>query len=439
VVSLIFDEANGLKRLTMSESEGLRIISVAKSLEGFQRGDEKLSRYFETTILAGHTGLFLASLKDHRRMKYRKFKALAAAAHIGGPLLGTVVIPWLRKKGFIELTHIEDNADVDCNVVDYDAILRATAELFRACDPTAEEIAILGIVDLGIGMPRLHSEILGSSGLGREEMVERALGLAKSYQIVRVLEGKGVAEPVIYSPLIWGENISKAGKALSHLDSGQRHLLLELINKVRQYQGLPLPNAMQWAVHQGAPNLVDLAVSLGLLDRTVISADGRDRVFLTTPHLYGEIAATKGKDVCDRIRLFLDSIRHGQHFGQAGTGRIKDPPVLLTKLLDAGEIGPCTAIGRDYQLVERAGIVDVHASRHKAGQYVMKMVQEDTIRMVRDIISKPAARHLVDTAAGLCGQDRFLSAEETRAQLGEPPQKVREAEEQMLRNLREMC
>jgi hypothetical protein len=97
--------------------------------------------------------------------------------------------------------------------------------------------------------------------------------------------------------------------------------------------------------------LVELAVGLGLLDNTVIASSAQDRSFLTTPHLYGEIAVAHGRDVCDRIRLFLDSIRHGQHFGDWYTGRISDPVVLLNRLIDRREIGPCTAIGRDYQLV----------------------------------------------------------------------------------------
>lgn len=71
----------------MSSDEGLRIISVAKSLESFQRGDQNISSYFGVTLLAGHAGLFLSSLRGHNRMTWKKFRALAGAAHIDGPLL----------------------------------------------------------------------------------------------------------------------------------------------------------------------------------------------------------------------------------------------------------------------------------------------------------------------------------------------------------------
>jgi hypothetical protein len=135
----------------------------------------------------------------------------------------------------------------------------------------------------------------------------------------------------------------------------------------------------------------------------------------------------------------LDSIRHGEHFGDWYTGRIGDPTRLLSKLVDTGEIGPCTAIGRDYQLVEKAGVVNVKPSRFKPGQFVMELVQEDTVRLVRDIVVQKAPQVTGTSAvSGACNQSDFVSAEGTRAKLGEQPQRVREAEQEMLRQLREM-
>jgi hypothetical protein len=255
------------------------------------------------------------------------------------------------------------------------------------------------------------------------------------------LSGEGITEPITYSPLIWGDNIGKIGKALSHLDRNRRETLTALIEMIRRYQGLPHEQAETWAREQGTPDIVAFAVGLHLLDRTeIITGTGETRTFLTTPHLDGEIAAAHGKDVCDRVRLFLDSIRHGQHYGQWYTGRISDPTRLLGKLLTSGEIGPCSAIGRDYQLVEKAGVIAVKPSAYKPGQFTMHLVQDDTVRTVREVIAQEAGTYTgtITPAPGAFGQESFVSAETMRAQLGEPPHKVREAEEAILRDLREM-
>ena len=424
----------------MGAAQGLRIISVAKGLDAFQRGDQMISQYFGVTLLAGHAGLFLSSLRGHRKMKWKKFRALAAAAHIDAPVLKVTVLPWLKRGAFIEENAVDDNSDVLCNVLDYEAVLAATDKLFLSLDPTPEECAVLGIVHLGIQIPQLKSEILSSTSLGTEEVIQRATDLAAGYKIVNVLEGAGIGEPIVYSPLIWGDKISKAGKALSHLSANRRGVLLKIVQLISDYQGMPYASAVNWVTKEGEADLTEFAVGVGLLDKTqILAGDGTAREFLTTPHIYGELAATHGKDVCDRIRLFLDSIRHGEHYGRWYTGQITDPAKLLTKLVDAGEIGPCTAIGHDYQLVEKAGVVNVKPSSRKSGQFTMQLVQEDTVRLVRDIVIQkfPLSSGPAMTG-GTWNQNDFVSAEGTRAKLGEPPQRVREAEQQMLRQLREM-
>lgn len=425
----------------MSASEGLRIITVAKSLEAFQRGDLAFAQYFGATYLAGRAGFLLSSLRNQRRLAWRKFKAHAATAHIDGPTLQNQVVPWLQKSGFIDVAS-GDNPTVVCNVLDHDAILRATSRFFQTLDPTPEEVAILALLDCGIRAPTLRSKALDEVDADSEDVLLRALDLARRYNILRVLEGPGVSQPVVYSPLVWGDHIGKAGKALANMPAVQREAVLHLIDRVRKYQGLPEASARAEAEALGFAGAVDLAVGVGLLDRTEITTkDGVRNPFLTTPHLYGEIAVEHGRDVCDRVRLFLDSIRHGQHYGRWHTGKIDNPVRLLTRLLTSGEIGPCTAIGSDYILVERAGVVNVQESDHKPGQFVMRLVQEDTVALIRDILDheeRPANMGLVGGGSAGLGQDRFLSAEHGRAQVGELPGPMAEAATDLLRSLREM-
>jgi hypothetical protein len=69
----------------------------------------------------------------------------------------------------------------------------------------------------------------------------------------------------------------------------------------------------------------------------------------------------------------------------------------------------------------------------------MELVQEDTVRLVRDIVvQKAPTLTTASPSSGACNQSDFVSAEGTRARLGEQPQRVREAEQEMLRQLREM-
>jgi hypothetical protein len=412
---------------------------VAKVLESFQR-DHNISRYFAATQLAGRAGNFLSSLRNQDRLSWGKFIAHAANASLDALSVKTHLLPWLIPSGFVDVGPGEEPS-VSCNVVDHNAILRSTSSLFHTLDPTPEEIAVLGLLDLGIRVPTAKPDAFSQIPFEREEILERGLELARAYNVVKVLEDRDTRDPVIYSPLIWGDNIAKAGKALSHLNANRRALLLALMEQVRQYQGLPEQQARRWARSQGDPELVDFMVGLGLLDRTqIVTRDGGRALFLTTPHLYGELAVNHGRDACDKVRLFLDSIRHGQHFGEWHTGRISDPIRLLGKLIDQGEIGPCTAIGSDYILVEKAGVVNVQQSGIRPGQYVMRLVQEDTVRLIRDILRQEVSPGGLGAGSGpgALMQDRFVSAEQTRGTLGDLPEPTRRAEMEMLRSLREL-
>ncbi len=422
----------------MSVELGLRIISVAKSLEAFQSGDAKISQYFGATRLAGRGGLLASALRKQTRISYDKLKIHAAEAKIDGPTLTKFVLPWLQKSGFAEVD--EQKTIVVCNVVDYDAILKETYKHFASLDPTAEERAVLVILEMASEMPTTRSAAFTKLAGYGGQVSEVALELATGYHVLRVADGEGLAEPVLYSPIIWGDNIGKASRALSHMDATERAVLLELISRVSKYQGMPEVAAKIWLKGQNLEKLCDFAVQLGLLDRTeILTKEGIAQNFLTTPHLYGEIAAKHGRDVCDRVRLFLDSIRHGQHYGNWMTGKINDPAVLLNALLRTGEIGPCTAIGTDYILVERAGIVTVSESWRK-GRYVMKLVQDDTVQVITEMLSQPHGLGALGafSSVGPSGQHQFVSSEQARPRLGQLSPPLKQAERQMLRSLREM-
>jgi len=144
--------------------------------------------------------------------------------------------------------------------------------------------------------------------------------------------------------------------------------------------------------------------------------------------------------VCDRVWLFLDSIRHGEHYGDWITGKIRDPAVLLSRLLSNREIGPCTAIGTDYILVEKAGIVTVVPHATRRNQFIMRLVQDDTVQVIRDMLTQPHGLGAfgIISQVGPAGQYQFVSSEQGRPLLGQLPPPMKRAEEQMLRKLREM-
>ncbi len=272
-----------------------------------------------------------------------------------------------------------------------------------------------------------------------EEHAKRAIELAKSYHIVTYHTGYGLTEPVLFSERVWTGFNLKSARALSPLSVTDRAALLEIINKVRRHQGIPEVLLRTSARRHNVEHIMDLGIGIGLLNRTKIQmANGKSRFFLTTPHFYEDMGAEFGDDMCDRVKIFLDSIRNGQHFGRANTGKILSPSALLSTLLNFGSIGPCTAIGTDYITSERAGIVKVRRSQNRPGQSFLDLVQPDTVKKVYDIVTTGSM-----TKSGQMKEDdvregiQFSSIEELRGVSADLPEPVAEAERAIIQKLRE--
>jgi len=71
---------------------------------------------------------------------------------------------------------------------------------------------------------------------------------------------------------------------------------------------------------------------------------------------------------------------------------------------------------------------------------MMHLVQKDTVQLIRDILEKKDRPPDMSVAVQgrTPGQDRFISSEQTRANIGKLPEPMREAEAEMIRKLREM-
>jgi len=426
----------------VSAERGKHIISAAKSLKGKAIADQHIANFLYATSHAGRAGLFASALRQAGTISFDRAQILAGTEGFTRMDLRERLLPWLETSNLAFVQRLADKSidGIVSLVLTYEPLLEAVSDLYDASDPTPEDRGCVQALALVSALPMPQSEVVHAVAreIG-EPAAKSAIELAKAYHIVAHQSGYGLREPMLYSERVWTKFNAKGAKALSPLSSNDRAVLLEFVNKVQQYQGIPESLMRAEAQKHNAEHMLTLGIGIGVLNRTQIQmADGRHRSFLTTPHFYADMGTEFGDDMCDRVKIFLDSIRNGQHFGRSGTGRILSPAVLLTKLLNAGEIGPCTAIGTDYVTSERAGIVKVRRSQFKPGQSVLELVQRDTVSKVHDIITTGSLAGSVPmTPSDVSEGVRFSSIEQLRADAAELPAPVAEAERAIMQKLRE--
>ena len=323
-------------------------------------------------------------------------------------------------------------------VLAYQDLLGAVSDFYDSKNPATEDRACLLVLAQANELPRPESVMRHTvASVYGEETANSALQLAKAYKIIA--SSGSSSDPLLYAPRVWARLHDRAAQALAPLDKTQREVLVYLINRVRNSQGYPETLFRNEASQHGAAHLVDMAIGIALVNRTELQlANGSTRAFLTTPHFYSDLADEFGEDMCDRVKIFLDSIRNGQYFGSPATGRIFDPELLLKALLNRGQVGPATAINRDYIVAEKAGIIRVqHASG--GNRAFMELGQEDTVRKVLEVVSsgsvEPTARQM--DASHIADGRHFKSIEQGRAELGGLSGEVAELENEIIKSLRE--
>lgn len=423
---------------------GKLIISAAKSLKRFQLADPRIAALLYATSQAGRAGLFMSSLRHARNAGMDRVAMLAATEGFGYPEVVGALIPWFEANGVVHAKRESASGKIlslDSLTLTYDGLLAKVSEYYDALNPRTEDAGVILALETVSELPRLESEVAQkvARAIG-EEPARTALGLAKNYKILASKSGKGLPEPILYSERVWARSIGKASQALAHLTKEDREALLALVDRVRRYQGVPESLIRHEAKQSNVECLVDLGLGTGLFNRTKIQmADGTTRAFLTSPHFFTDLESEYGEDTCDRVKIFLDSTRNGQHFGSPWTGRISNPDALLHKLLNTGIIGPCTAIGTDWVTSERAGIIRVERQDVKARNCYMKLVQKDVVAKVHELVTTgtvaPAANAM--EASHIREGQEFRSIEETRVEAGEVPEPVAEAERAIMLTLRE--
>lgn len=427
----------------MTKSEhGKHIISAAKSLKRYQLGNVQIAAFLGATSQAGRAGLFAAALKNAGSISLERAEVFAAQEGFYPLHVEGVLLPWLERAGLAHVRRIADGSveSIESLVLTYPSLLEAVSDLYGSLKPKPEDRGCIIALDCGSKLPRPESEIrqVLAAEIG-EEKADVALKLVINFRILGSRKGKGLTEPILFSERVWTKFSAKNAQSLSPLTRTDRDVLQHLIGRVRDYQGIPEVLIEEEAKKQNALAILKMGIGVGLLNRTQLKmGDGSTRSFLTTPHFYADMGDEFGEDMTDRVKIFLDSVRNGQHFGSSNTGRIVSPNKLLKKLLDTGTIGPCTAISTDYVTSELAGIVRVRNPSGTARHSYLDLVQADTVRKVHQVITTGT----LDSSAQMDPSHvregvAFSSIEEMRAEPGDVPENLAEVERAIILQLRE--
>ena len=237
--------------------------------------------------------------------------------------------------------------------------------------------------------PRVQSEV---KEFLSKELTERdadhLLEIVGTFNLlgVEMLLGHSV-EKLYYNEYQFGEKEQavRIGTALTTLQRNQRAELTELLNEVASKPGAP-PESIR--VSEG---IKEFAIGLGLIEVSEVASPAGSAKFLTLPRLplpsVGKQTVNLEDDVFHHSKMLLSSLRFGELRSSRSRGRINEPYVLVRTLLERDRVGPCTAIGQDYVILESEGVIRTsYADDRRGNQFYMELRRREPAEIVMNLL-----------------------------------------------------
>lgn len=394
--------------------------------------------YYDATILAGQCARMMARVRGMEIIdNLPTLSAMATSVGILPTQLRMVILPTLEHCGVINIK--KDGSGkihrIEEHVPTEDEILKITYDVWEGTGANEVEKASIFNLDQCSIIPRTEEEIkksLEKEGFKKQD-AEIALELQASFQILK----KSAAEPsaLIYSPYVWGENAKSIVGFVSHLDKSSKEAVEQLLRSISLNQGVPLD------LLQGFPaDLFTASRKTGLVDVCqVTTKTGIEKGFAFTPRMWGSLGGEALiPDTYDDVKLFLSSIGFGQHY--SNVSKIKYPVELVEALINKGQVGPATAIGTDFLLLEKQGIVKVVKDSSLPGRYNMYLAKEDVAKTALEVLKHKRVlglgRQATVDAKGLFQTGDFVNPEQDKIRLGKLSESSVKAQERLIRVLR---
>lgn len=418
--------------------KGTWIINSNKQIKRLRADTAELS-YFEAIGAAGKAGDLLARLvaDETEVIPVIKVKAFARQCGISALEL-SACLEHLRAEGKVDYDRgMSLGVEVYCFSIQ-DA-LETTNKLYDRLEPSDYEEASLLSLEETFHLPRYRSDlisIISDQGFS-EEVAHTTLDLQSSLGLVRTSDLE--SELLYYNEHAFEGNPQKITKALQALPSIERDHVETIYQLVNNSPGYLYDDL----IIKFPEKLLRMMEGVGLLNMVPVKSAIGEAIFVTSPQLKGVSIGPVpiSTDVFHKAKLLLSCLRFGEVKSTYSRGKIDTHEKMMNivnKLIRGEEVGPATAIGQDYQLLEKQGVIATRQYPNDPRRYFMTLRQKEVGILVQQMLE--FKRIVPEASMELYQLEQptdFIMPEHRRTDiLAEITQPVKEAQQSLLEALR---
>lgn len=330
---------------------------------------------YQSTFVAGKAGILLSAISETNQsvLPNDKLEVLANASNINIGFELPRLLEVLKEQELIDITA----SGVGVLGVTTSSALQHTSSIFESLSPKSIELSAIELAESASINPVLSSE------LGERLSDDYKLSKKEIQQLFYDSENIGFVDAEAISKdekLLFNGNLFrrdsavKTKAALDSLNSAEQAALAELIQKLKSNACVPYADALQIL----GGKLFKKVNAIGFFDINVVSNSQEEVGYLTLPSAFSKFSSSMVDDAFDLAKAFVASLTYGMTKSDYARGQISMIDRLLGALIDGREVGPVSAIGQDYKILELKGVVSIrHGTKGGRSGPLMRLLKKE--------------------------------------------------------------
>ncbi len=342
------------------------------------------SNDYEAINLAGKCGLLLSSLaaSEEQFISQAKLETLARAININRRTELPGILSELENQKLI----IRNSTGIHILGLTTTTTLEYTTSIFYDSNPDNYEVAVIDLSEKTSELPiaeQTAKEYISDTYKIPNTKVEELLIASEQIGFVDV-ESVDTSRKLIFNGnLFRRDEVRKINAICSSLSEFKVKKIQELDETLRNQGCVPLNIGHQIL----GEKLFKQLQSIGLYDVNTVNNERGDFNFVTKPSAFSRFGNATVEDAFDLAKAFVTSLTFGMTQSSPDRGKITMIQKLMQKLINGEWIGPATAIGQDYQMLEIRGVVQVKPSQQYPNRFLMKLLKKDVGELALKVIT----------------------------------------------------
>jgi len=319
---------------------------------------------------------------DETEVSMTEVQAIAKASGVNPHHELTGLLQVLEKKRLIEKS---DNQIAVLGVTTGSALVHAV-HIYQDAKPASYEQASLNLAEIASDSPVRRSEVF--ERIGDEHKlstvdVDEFLNQAETIGFVDK-EGDGDDRLLYNGNLFRRDSVTKTHKVLESLIEKEKKLVNEIASQLSQ-RGCLIYEQVETILSKP---LLDKLVAAGIYDLNEVTNEQGSHVYITAPSAFHKFVDPLVDDCFDMAKALVAALMYGMTLRPKSQGKIRMLSALLAKLIRGEEVGPATAIGRDYRVLEIDRVVKLRRSSKDSTQFSMKLLKKEVGELALHVLTQ---------------------------------------------------